>query len=60
MTNSQAPWIVETAEDKEVHYHERKAIGVAEDLQLKGKTFASIIKVKSNTNFMDTLSTLWV
>ena len=37
MTNSQAPWIVETSEDKEVYYHERKAIGVAEDLQLKGK-----------------------
>ena len=37
MTNSQIPWIVETAEDKEICYHERKAIGVAEDFQLKGK-----------------------
>ena len=37
MTNSQVPWIVETAEDKEICYHERKAIGVAEDFQLKGK-----------------------
>ena len=37
MTNSQAPWIVETAEDKEVFDNKRKAIGVAEDYQLKGK-----------------------
>ena len=37
MTNSQAPWIVETAEDKEVFDNQRKAIGVAEDYQLKGK-----------------------
>ena len=37
MTNSQVPWIVETVEDKEICYHERKAIGVAEDFQLKGK-----------------------
>ena len=31
MTNSQAPWIVETSEDKEVFDNQRKAIGVAED-----------------------------
>ena len=37
MTNSQAPWIVETSEDKEVFDNQRKAIGVAEDYQLKGK-----------------------
>ena len=37
MTNSDSPWIVETAEDHEVYSNQGKAIGVAEDYQLKGK-----------------------
>jgi len=37
MTNSDSPWIVETAEDQKVFSNQGKAIGVAEDLQLKGK-----------------------
>jgi len=37
MTNSDSPWIVETAEDQKVFNNQGKAIGVAEDLQLKGK-----------------------
>ena len=37
MTNNDSPWIVETAEDKEIYNNQRKAIGVAEDFQLKGK-----------------------
>tara|TARA_B100000519_G_scaffold143418_1_gene124424 strand:+ start:314 stop:490 length:177 start_codon:yes stop_codon:yes gene_type:complete len=58
MTNSQIPWIVETAEDKEICYHERKAIGVAEDFQLKGKDVCIYHDGKSNTNFQDILNIL--
>ena len=32
-----SPWIVETSEDHEVYNNQSKAIGVAEDYQLKGK-----------------------
>ena len=39
MANSDlnSPWIVETSEDHEVYNNQSKAIGVAEDYQLKGK-----------------------
>jgi len=37
MTNLDSPWIVETSEDHEVFSNQGKAIGVAEDFQLKGK-----------------------